>query len=73
MAEEPEKPPPTDGPASWGGHFTPDSDDLRPFPEVPDEWVDEQIRELVRAAHAAAAAKAQGLPPVSPPASRPRP
>ena len=47
----------TDPEPAWGRGvgFTPDPDDDRPFPEVPDEWVDAQIREIIKAAHAKAA------------------
>lgn len=55
MADEnsPDPPqPPVEPTAAWGTGFVPDSDDNRPFPEVGEEWVDEQIREIIKAAHA---------------------
>jgi hypothetical protein len=57
MADEhdhPERPPSGHEPAvPPPGGFTPDPDDLRPFPEVCEEGVDRAIQELLRAAHAA--------------------
>lgn len=52
MTDEDRPEPPEEPTAAWGTGFVPDSDDLRPFPEVGEEWVDEQIRELVKAARA---------------------
>lgn len=47
MADEPNPTAPEPTPSPY---VTPDSDDLRPFPEVCEEGVDEMMRELIRAA-----------------------
>lgn len=52
--------------AAWSTGFTPDSDDLRPFPDVGEEWVDEQMRELIRAARAEREHSISPLPPANP-------
>ncbi|MBL8866475.1 MAG: hypothetical protein JNK93_13025 [Planctomycetia bacterium] len=47
--EQPEKA--AESSNAWNTGVTPDSDDQRPFPEVSEDWVDEQIRALLEAAH----------------------
>ena len=50
-------------PAEAASSFVPDSDDLRPFPEVSEDLVDSMMRELIKAAHAAASPRPAPPPP----------